>query len=97
MLINQPSAALFVLAGSPGSGLDQYFDRAGGRHSEQTKTKKAAELAHTRIAQSFMPCWTNCKPNLITGGRAIYRLQHEVEAEGKFKLSDHDYRRLISA
>jgi hypothetical protein len=84
MLINQPTAALFVLARSPGSGLDQYFDRAGGRHSEQTKAKKAAELAHTRIAQSFMPCRTNCKPNLITSSRAIYGLQYEIETEGKF-------------
>ena len=83
MLINQPSAALSVLAGSPRSGLDQYFDRAGGRHSEQTKTKKAAELAHTRIAQAFAPCWTDCKPNLITRRRAINGLQNEIKTERK--------------
>jgi hypothetical protein len=83
MLINQPSAALFVLAGSPWPGFDQHFDRARGGHPEQAKAKKAAELAHTRIAQAFAPCWADGEPNLITGRRAIYGLQHEVKAEGK--------------
>jgi hypothetical protein len=84
MLLNQPSAALFVLAGFPWPGLDQHFNRANGRYSEQAEAKKAAEPAHTRIAESFPPCWTNGEPDLITCRRAIYCLQHEVKTEGKF-------------
>jgi hypothetical protein len=72
------------LARSPGTGLDQHFDSASRRHAEQAKAKKATELAHTRIAQSFASSWTDGKPNLITGGRSVYGLQHEIKAERKF-------------
>jgi hypothetical protein len=84
MLVNQPSAALLVFAGLPWPGFDQHFDHASRRYSEQAKAKKAAELAHTRIAQSFAPCWTDGEPNLIRCRSAIYGLENEIKTEGEF-------------
>jgi hypothetical protein len=63
---------------------------------EQTDAQEAAEFAHTRITKAFASCRTDCKPHLITGSRAIHGLQHEVQTEGKLKLADNDYRRLLS-
>jgi hypothetical protein len=83
MFVNQPSTALLVLSRLPGSGRDQHFDGASGRYSEQAEAKKAAELAHTRIAQAFATRWPHSEPNLITCRCAIYGLQHKIETEGK--------------
>jgi hypothetical protein len=78
------------LARLPRRGLEQHFNCASRRHSEQAKAKQAAKLAYTRIAQAFLGCWTDGKPNLITSSRAIDGLQHELKTEGKFKLCDDD-------
>jgi len=72
MFINQPITALFVLPRLPGSGCDQHFDGASGIYSEQTEAKKAAELAHTRIARAFATSWTNREPYLVTGTRGTW-------------------------
>jgi hypothetical protein len=45
----------------------------------------------------FVACWADGEPNLITDSRPIYSLEHEIKAEGKFKLCNDDYRRIVSA
>jgi hypothetical protein len=96
MLVKQPSTAFFVLAGLPGAGADHHFDRAKRRYAEQAKAQKAAKLPHTRITQSFAPCWTDGEPNLITCGRTLYGLEHKLKTERQLQFSDHDDRRLVS-
>jgi len=96
MFMDQTSTAVPVLTGTPWPWLDEHFDGASGRYSEQSETKKTAEPAHTWVAHTATRCRTDGKPHLITSSRAIYRLQHEVKSEGKLEFTNDYHRRLIS-
>ena len=85
------------MAGPPGPRLDQYFNRAIGRHTKQAEPKETTEFPNTRIAQAAASCCTDGEPNVITSTSAIYGLEHKVKIEGKLQLADDDHRRLVTA
>ena len=95
--MDKPSAAARILAGAPRSGLDQHFNKSGGRHPEQAEPQETAELVHARIAQaSTTPGRTHSKPDLVAGSRSIHPLQHEFKTERQLELANHNDRRLVS-
>ena len=85
------------MAGPPGPRLDQYFNRAIGRHTKQAEPKETTEFPNPRIAQAAASCGTDGEPNVITSACAIYGLEHKVKIEGKLQLADDDHRWLVTA
>jgi hypothetical protein len=80
MLMDKPSAASRILAGTRWFRLNKHFDRPGGRHPKQAEAQEAAKLMHTRIAYAApTPGHAHSKPNLVAGGRTVDPLQHKLK------------------
>ena len=87
MLMDKPSAASRILAGTPWLGFDQHFDKARRPHPEQTEAEETAELVHARIAHaSPTPSHMHGKPDLVAGTGSIHTLQHELKCGATIKV-----------
>ena len=98
MLLDEPRAALGVLAGHRRDGADDNLDLALGADAEHAEAETAAEVAEARIALAASPLGgESCgEPDLVSRARAVDRLQHELQTERKLQLADHHHRRFVA-
>ena len=78
---------------------DQHLDLATACHAKHPEAEPAAEVAVTRVTFASLAARRHFggEPDLVTGGRAIDRLQNQLEIEGELQFSDHHDRRIVDA
>ena len=79
--------------------LDQHLDVAAAGDREHAEAEPAAQIAIARVALAALAARRHPggQPDLVGGGGAIDRLQHQFEIEGKLQFADHHDRRLVAA
>jgi hypothetical protein len=98
MLINKLRTPLGITARAPTARLDQQVYSTCPRHAEQAETKESAQLPYSRVvlAATTPDRCAYGKPNLVAGSRPINALQHQIEIETEFQLTDDYYRGRIA-
>ena len=69
-----------------------------GGHAKQPESKESAEPARAWVLFSTTAALrrSDCQPNLVGSRRAINTLQHKVQIEAEFQLSNHDDRDAVA-
>ena len=98
MLFDKLRSSLRITARAPRTRLDQYLHMTCGGHAKQPESKKSTEPARAWVLFSTMAALrrSDCQPNLIGSYRAINTLQHKVQIEAEFQLSNHNDRRIVA-
>ena len=98
MLFDKLRSSLRITARAPRAGLDQYLHMTCGGHAKQPESKESAEPARAWVLFSTTAAFrrSDCQPNLVGSYRAINTLQHKVQIEAEFQLSNHNDRRIVA-
>ena len=98
MLFDKLRPSPRITARAPRAGLDQYLHMTCGGHAKQPESKESAEPARAWVLFSTTTALrrSDCQPNLVGSYRAINTLQHKVQIEVEFQLSNHNDRRIVA-